>query len=971
VRLLRLLNLVLLFAAVLAVSAGLASFSPLVQTWIAGRLIAHTPGLSGSLDWASAGFGKAEVSNLRLLYGGAVLSAPSVKVHLPVTAAVIGRGLRLESLEATDWTLDLTKVPATRFAAANPVLAAARMACLTMRAWDLPRRLSVADLNLEGDVVAPAAQGLGHSRYHVAIRGGGLAGGREGTFTIDVTGGEQGGTESGTARARLVVALDGVSRVSRILLTAGVPRDAGYSPVIAGVDLSIEATREAGGEGFALRIAREGRLVAQAQASLPDATRRLGGAWTLDLGPADLALLAGSAVPGSGGLKGRGDFSVADDFGSFRLQGRLSGDASSLGSAASPLARFGTVRLDADFEAEGNGKEVRVTRAKGDLEGTGLSATIASTGELVYDGQAGSLQAPGGSGDWMRVTAREIDLGRLPPEWGGGLFSAGSARGGFTIGGTEPQLRLRASGPLVLTGVVLAGAGGRLGSLALSGIPAIDLSEEAWSAACRDVTVAAEAGPVASGSVTLTGARGDSPALRAEIKGAIELGRLGGIGLAHGLERAGLGHAAVEGTVTLVPAAGFEGKVILGGKDSRRSIQASITLTPDGQGGVSFSIPFTIRTEEGASEMTLSGLGAGVDSGFDAKLTGAKADLAQLRLVALVLAAAGGGGDPAIAGIRDRSPFWGDGAGHLRFSFEKVAGGTQPLERVEGAIEMTPGSLRLTGFHADLPQKVPLTAEASVGFDPAAPAPYRLAAHVTVARVDGAEVLGRGGHGIDPPLDGHFAVERDLAGTGLNGGDLLAGCGEKIRITSTPEGGILRLLATQLDDAIPERQTPVRDTLGDVGSAVGAFFGAHKENDNAGAVRLGRQAQAVLDCADHAAELAYDSATLEVERAPDGSLRLSGIELTGPELHVSGTGLLLPGTSLPAQRPLSADLTLAAKGRLAELMAAAGLLSKDTDALGYTRIAGPLHFGGTPSRVDARAWHDLLARSIPPAKAAK
>ena len=66
-----LLGLSLVFAL-----AGLVvalSLTPAVQTQVARLMLARQPGLRSSLESVSASFGKAEVSDLRLQYDGAVL----------------------------------------------------------------------------------------------------------------------------------------------------------------------------------------------------------------------------------------------------------------------------------------------------------------------------------------------------------------------------------------------------------------------------------------------------------------------------------------------------------------------------------------------------------------------------------------------------------------------------------------------------------------------------------------------------------------------------------------------------------------------------------------------------------------------------------------------------------------------------------------------------------------------------------
>ena len=92
-----LLNCLLLVLILAALLAGVA-FVPDVQTWVAQTALARKPDLQGSLGSLNAGFGKVEVTNLRLNVGGAILTVPSLEARIPLLKAAWNRKIQAQSL---------------------------------------------------------------------------------------------------------------------------------------------------------------------------------------------------------------------------------------------------------------------------------------------------------------------------------------------------------------------------------------------------------------------------------------------------------------------------------------------------------------------------------------------------------------------------------------------------------------------------------------------------------------------------------------------------------------------------------------------------------------------------------------------------------------------------------------------------------------------------------------------------------
>ena len=78
----------------------------------------------------------------------------------------------------------------------------------------------------------------------------------------------------------------------------------------------------------------------------------------------------------------------------------------------------------------------------------------------------------------------------------------------------------------------------------------------------------------------------------------------------------------------------------------------------------------------------------------------------------------------------------------------------------------------------------------------------------------------------------------------------------------------------------------------------------------------------------------------------------------------------VPGTAL-RNSPLSLDFRFGARGRIARLLATAGLLSDQKDERGFSLLREPVHLGGSLAAIDTSAWHRLLVQAAVPRAAPK
>jgi hypothetical protein len=128
---------------------------------------------------------------------------------------------------------------------------------------------------------------------------------------------------------------------------------------------------------------------------------------------------------------------------------------------------------------------------------------------------------------------------------------------------------------------------------------------------------------------------------------------------------------------------------------------------------------------------------------------------------------------------------------------------------------------------------------------------------------------------------------------------------------------------------------------------------------------VSKNADALISFTYNIAEIGYDQLTVTAVEDADHSIRLTGIDMTSPELRLSGAGQIGYVEGLPlAKRPLGLELQFGARGNNAQLLAAGGILSPNKDELGYTLFTQPVHVGGTLEKIDLSQWHDLLVKAV-------
>lgn len=979
-KLIRILLTCLGLAGALVAVLFLLAMVPDLQTWAAQAALSRQAGFKGTLGSVSAGFGELDLEDLRLESPEGVFTLPSLKAKLPLTMAVWRRNARIRSLVAKGWTLDLRRRPQSSAPPAQSegspgdtdagaALAAAEAFGGFLGGWKLPFDASLDGVTLEGDVILPAPPGGTAPRVHVAAKGGGLSGGKEGIFSVDAACGDPDAAlswNSFAAHCNVSVRMDTPRSVDHVSVTADIPAGSGSGRENVTLSAGVTAAGAGAEEACSIALTRGARRLVSVAARIPRAAPRISGVWMFELRDADLAAFAYFHDLPVLSASGSGTFDADSTLSDVHVLGRASLSASGLGVVSPPLERLGSVRVDADFDMGHGGQTFRFGHLGLAIAGKRPVATIRSLQAFEVDGGTSELKVAKPGDDWIDVTLLGLPLAWVSGVTGGYSIAGSDAVGDLAVRADRGAFTLRAKTPITVGGASLQGAAGPIArGLDLSLSPSADYAKGTWHVQLAPLAADGAGRRVMSLDAVVSRAPGAAQAVLVEGKWSADLGAIEAGGFAPALGLVGGRSASGDFTCSLGSASQVKAKFAAVGRDPARNVAASISADIDSYGRVDFLAPVKLATKQGLCELSAEGTWEGETpaSGGTVNLNGGRVALEQLRMLARPVAAAGVLLSPASPGAQAGAvPAWGAWAGRVAFAFDGLRIGEQEFSDIGGTLDVDPGAVRLEGGRCGVEHRNLTKVEGTVTFDAGAASPYTLKATTAAASdVDAATLFPARAPGQDPLIEGKFAVSGAISGSGGDLDELAARAQAWFHITSTT--GIIRFLQTSVAESIPEASTPVSDALDSVGSSVGAFFG-HKDSVNSGRNPVSANAEAVLSLTNEVSEIGCDQITVDAVREPGGTIRLEGLEITAKEEHIRGSGAVsfVKGTPL-FQEPLSLDLVFGARGRVADLLSKAGLLSSKKDDLGYSELNQPIRLGGSLGHIDTGLWHDLLAKA--------
>lgn len=964
-----LLPIAVVFVAVLVLAAG-AERCPPVQTWIARRALASiAPG--ATLERASIDWNGISVWGLRIESEDAILIVPSVKADMGVISAGLGLGLRAQSIEADGWTLDLTHTGVDRMTlrARTETPWVARIFGLAFAAFNIPTRLSLDKADLEGTVILSDEDGRPVGKARVIVSGGGLAPGRDGRFRCTMTAAlndPKAPVSSLVVDGTLTAAMDGSGTFTRSELNMKATATGRQFP--NGVGLAGEASAERTGRkvSYSLSLNRGAERIASIDASTADGSRKMSGAWRLDLKDTDLApFLLGRSLPAFN-VVGDGAYDVDAGNGDVHALGKIQASADRLGVVGRDLAPIGAIKLAADFDMARVANSLRVDRLETKLSDAGPVASVLALQPFEFNTASGELKVAHPSGDLVGISVKA-----LPVAWLLGAFPrmrvvGSDFSGEFVMRAEDGRLALRTKAPLLSTGVAALTKGRPVASnLELSAFVLADYASQGWQVQVAPFAISSQGLKLFSLDARLGRLAGKHQAVKAEGAWSAALPAWRTQPAKAGLPRFSGGDASGSFEANL--GATREVRVKLALKDLALESDASValpTITADmradfeSHGPTTFNIPVHLAYDGRGADLALAGTFASDSGGprVDASLTSAQLSVADLRVAAALcgLLASATDSSPSSGSAPlglpgPPAPFWPEGRVGLSVHLQNVALANLLLSDVRGGVVLGPDALRIESATARLGDGSGLRASGELRFAPAEAAkPYSFQADVAVDNAEAAPLFLAINADATPEIEGRFNLVGRLTGSARAPRDLVNAAQGDCTLSSN--GGRFRILRT---DAI-EPLKPSPSKLVDALDTVTALFG--KKSD--------KPYDAIADLAGGLSEIHYDQMNIHAVRGPDLDIHFTEINMIAPEERLKGTGTITYTEGVPIQaQPLGVDLELSVRGRPAALLGLVGMLKDGPDELGYTPLSQPIHLGGTLSNIDESQWREMLVNA--------
>lgn len=881
-------------------------------------------------------------------------------------------------------------------------VAATRLFRGLLSRWSFPPAAAITAATLEGDVILPPTDGA--QPVHVALEGGTLAAGQTAKFTINAH-----STFANPALPFSTLAAHGNATVR--ITSAGTFTHAGFSGTLAtdGIalpdDLVVSAgvSRDGpdGAETGALQFQRDDRQLALLVAGYDPATARFSGTVKLDLGPSDLAIWQRNPRVPLTAMAGELHFRADRVLRNIRATGNLTAAAQDwavLSPALTPLGPL-TLRTRFDVTQEGGSLQVSELRvfvvppAASGLAGptstptdvpAGTVATIGATQRFRIDEHTHAITLSHPAADWLHLTITHLPLASLPALPTGLRFGTGAATGTFGIRLAGGRVTVRPKAPLIAQQVSLRNSGGEVAQgLDLSAtLTAEHSAGHGWDIAAKPLAVGARGRRLFTFEGRLSSVPDAYGRLPASGTWTANLDALTALASSPGLRFIRGRSASGTFSAFIGSAADLTGKITVTGHDPANTATATVAISVDDYRSASLHIPLKLSLAGKTADLTVDGTCV-ADPGarrVDLRVNATKLTLEDVRLLAGALplqpAQPQPPGEAGTTPAR-RQPFWGDLVGRIRFDCDQLMADQHEFDEVGGTLELEHDRLQLRGGRADYnPVRVAtlrrdrmdntpieprsmITLEGIIRFNAAESPAYRLEATAGIDGMDARRLFGAAARGQDPLIEGRWTVADTISGAAANLRELIARRHEVLRLTSN--AGMLRLLKTNVAASLPEPATPVADTVANVGSAVGWFFGVKPKPATA---HLNPVTDAVLNFSYDVGDIGYNHLSLTATREASGRIDLANIEVDAREERLVGSGEIAAAPDQPVlARPLHLSLRLGVRGIPASRLAKTNLLSPGQDAQGYREFREPLQFGGTLTKIDRSGWTALLARA--------
>ncbi len=979
----KVLRRLLVVAGVAALALGglvAVAFNSSVQTWALRRALAEAPELRASLGSVSAGMREVDLRDLEYRNGAAVLTVPRVRAELPLLPAGLQRQVRVAKLEASGWTLDLSRVSpaastaqpstANSTAPAQPGAAPLPPAAEAVKAFagvfanlGLPIDLTLDGVVLEGVVILPKGRG----RVDLGIKGGGLAAGREGAFTLTAAA-ALAAVEVSKVNVRATVSgtMDTPRTFTRLGLVLMAEASGAQFPAGARLAVDASAARTAAGESYAAAVVAGPRELMKLEAAFPPGGSRLEGGWRIDVRDADVVpFVLGQPLP-SFALAGEGRIGADAAFAATRIAGRVDATVGRLRVLSPQLEALGEVSVAAQFDFTRRAASVVAEKLEATLSAGLPVATMRVLQPFEYSAESGTFRPSQDDQALLGVSLHGVPVAWSHPWTGATKFSGGAVRGDVRVWSRAGGgVGLRTETPLAADGLALQVDGQRyLHDIRFEAEGTADFSRAGWQVDLSRFDLKRADSRIASVAAKLGRLAGADQAVKST--GSV------GLNLPEVVRQpaAGAGWSVAGGTATIDYAASLGrthqlvAKVEVaelagsGGDSAPKPPRVSGDLRMDvgAEGRTEFHLPLTFRRDGRTSDALVAGsverIGS-ADFRVDAAATGTRFVIDDVRTLETVMERDRPDAARQAEVPRRRAP-WAGLSGAVSLSFKEIVwSDTFTVRGLTGRLQLDAGAIKLEEIQAGLGDAGRANLNGALSFDAGAKRPFGLTADVTLRDIESGMLFGSAGAGRGLTVEGRFDLASKVASRANRIADLAQEAGGDVALSS--RGGIFRGLPVAFVHPV-EATGKLAGFVASAGSVLSGFAG-RKES-----AEIGTRAQAVGELAKALSPIAFDQLSVVVSRDAALNTTLRDFVLIAPELRLTGGGTALhrPGGNF-FDDALAMEFKLRARGRQGELLKFLGVLDPQADELGYLPCTVPLRIGGTLARPDASEINVKLA----------
>lgn len=947
-----------------AIVFGLACLSP-VQTWIARRVLSAQSGMQAEVRQVSIGWSSVHVSDLTITKPGVTLRLPSAEVDLPLLAAVRGR-VDLRRLVAKHWTIELSNVaPSSGEPVRKPAGGFDLQADLFSH-LELPVDLELGEIVLEGELLLP--EGRAEVVLNRSVVPSRPAAKSDPGILLNI---------AFTPKPSAGLPVKTMTLAGELNLRQSAPNR--FSAVEG--ELSLEARGDQFPDGRAsinaqFRLADSGGKAKQAYLHLQAAERRLldlsleasngenvAGTWAIDLRDADLVpFMLGQVLPD---FVVTGTGKVSSDVSGLRpaVSGDIQIQLDRLEDIAGATAGVGPINLTTRFDISKLGNRLRIRELSLTVAQDAPVITMQALQEFSVDTQSGELSEEQAGNDLVAIAISDLPMKWVQPLVPDFKLQGGAWSGEWRVTKNEDLVSVRPVQALTASRVDLDQAGVAI-------LQMVDLSIAAggshgpagWQADLLELWVSregrsliklngkAECAAAADSVIKLTGTyESDLRAILAQPWAPPALSVTSGW---------------IRGEVSGVISETREIEATLGISDLRTTgVQAlpgvalAVRATQDATGRIEMEVPLSVTgTTARRSDLLLSAVvnPTREPMHLSAQLNSSVLYLEDLQALSAVMASeaeteATGPRPAEPKSAPDMKPFWSGLSGEVTLAVQRLvyAPGIESAD-ITGSVKIGPEGLSLEYLRALIGAHGKLQASGLLTHDAAKAKPYAIDGNLMINNFDPGPFFQVITPGQPSMLEGRFDLTAKVAGRAEEPRALIdQGLGQ---IELTGADGTLRALGVKLTN-VASLATPAAALLGLVGAATG----------NQTALKY----SAATDVVRQLAAVKFDQINLRVTRDDAHNVVIKNLSLDSPWLRLAGAGEIQhrPELSVFGQ-PLSIDLQLLAKGRLADGLNLLKLLGPEADAEGYLPLVEKIKLDGSLENIGAAQLQRLIERAL-------